>query len=403
MSQLTPKVMLQVAIEFWGIIICLVASAGLLVANAQIRARRLTKICMEVLCVLLLLNDSIAWLYRGQEGTVAWYAVRISNFMVFFIEYCYMALFAHFLWESVSHPDEKLPKILFAVYCLSAVGNILLIISQFSELYYYIDENNLYHRGSYYLTTQILGFLGIFCIFTTLMRYKDRVEKPVLYAMMSYFVLPVLSTFFQALFYGISLQIISIVVSTQFIFAVDIVNMSHKLDRSQKDFLEASHAAEHDAMTDLLNKAAGSKYIKRAIEELKDGDGAALVFMDIDNFKAINDTYGHSTGDYWIIKIAKILQAVCTSEDIACRFGGDEFVVLYRGSFSTSAILRRVRFFQETLEEYSIEKGMNVHCSFGVCKIEGAGHSFDECVELADKQLYEAKFSGKNSCCVCEA
>ncbi len=387
----------HISIEFWGIVICFIAMAGILFGRTQLHAHKAIKVIMQICCIFLLVNDSLAWAFRGQAGDTAYIMVRLSNFFVFFSNYVYMSLFAVFLWDSISELNEKMPARVFFVFGLSIVGIGLLVFSQFNSLFYVFDENNYYHRSYAYIVTQLIAAFGIIINFSMLIQYRKRVDKPIFYAMLSYFVLPAVATVIMMFFYGLALQNLAIVVSTQLMFAVDLIDVGQRLNLSQKAYLRASHEAKHDSMTGLWNKSSGMSKIQNYIENLGDGDEASLMFIDIDDFKSINDVYGHVIGDYWIKEIASLLIKVFSERDIVCRFGGDEFLVYMNGVVDNEKLKSKIYHFNEHLRMKAVERGQDVHCSIGICRISGGGHTMEEAVELADKALYEAKNGGKNT------
>lgn len=211
-----------------------------------------------------------------------------------------------------------------------------------------------------------------------------------------YFILPCISTVVVIFYYGISFQTISVVASTQIMFAVDMVEMDRSLARSRQEVERTKYEAEHDLLTGMYNKTAGMQRIREYIDNMTDEDSASLVFVDIDDFKSVNDTYGHAVGDYWIEKVAKFLRSDCYEEDVACRYGGDEYVVLHKGLSDISVLESKVIRFARKLQRKAMEKGQNVHCSAGICQINGSGFSTEECMNVADTALYEAKKKGKN-------
>ncbi len=120
------------------------------------RSSRKIRFFMQISCIFLLANDIFAWIFRGQTGTIAYYAVRISNFGVFFINFIYMSLFAIYLWQSISISSKTLPKRIFCIFGLSFCGIFTLILSQFTHLFYYFDQQNYYHRSSFYFLDYLL-------------------------------------------------------------------------------------------------------------------------------------------------------------------------------------------------------------------------------------------------------
>ena len=170
-------------------------------------------------------------------------------------------------------------------------------------------------------------------------------------------------------------------------------------------------------MTGLLNKEAGWKRMREYFNRMGSRDEALLMFIDIDDFKTINDTYGHTAGDFWIREVASQLRHIYRQDDIICRYGGDEFLALIRNTASEQVLETTLGIFFQQLARTSEQHGQDVHCSVGVCRIAAtrirrntgisrntdAGNGedirgevdFDQCVKQADLALYETKRSNK--------
>ena len=155
--------------------------------------------------MLLLGTDALSWYFRVDADETAYYMVRISNFSVFCINYIFMSFFATYVWLTVSKHQHRKPAALRAVYALSVIGILLLIITQFTGLFYYFDDHNLYHRGNFYLLSQAIAVLGIALCLFMLISYRKNLDRIIFLSMMSFFVLPVLATIYQALAYSFSI------------------------------------------------------------------------------------------------------------------------------------------------------------------------------------------------------
>lgn len=293
---------------------------------------------MQIACMLLLGTDALSWYFRVDADETAYYMVRISNFSVFCINYIFMSFFATYVWLTVSKHQHRKPAALRAVYALSVIGILLLIITQFTGLFYYFDDHNLYHRGNFYLLSQAIAVLGIALCLFMLISYRKNLDRIIFLSMMSFFVLPVLATIYQALAYSFSLQCLAIVISTQIMFVMDTVEMNMRFHSQQAAYEKARYEAEHDGMTGLLNKEAGWKHMRKYFDRMDSHDEAMLMFVDIDDFKTINDTYGHTVGDFWIREVASQLRHIYRHDDIICRYGGDEFIALIRNTASEQVL-----------------------------------------------------------------
>lgn len=162
------------------------------------------------------------------------------------------------------------------------------------------------------------------------------------------------------------------------------------------------HAAEHDSMTGLLNHSATHKYIYDFLDNEPINSQAihALFFIDIDNFKSVNDNFGHLVGDSVIVNTAKLICSTFRQTDIVGRVGGDEFLVLLKNIQRISQISDRARLLLENLSFTHSEgdKSLKITASIGVAIWQsGLGCSFSQLMSEADSALYKAKRSGKHT------
>uniref|UniRef100_UPI00307C7CB4 GGDEF domain-containing protein n=1 Tax=Suilimivivens sp. TaxID=2981669 RepID=UPI00307C7CB4 len=166
---------------------------------------------------------------------------------------------------------------------------------------------------------------------------------------------------------------------------------------AKKELLISEYRANHDIMTGLWNKTSGVAKVRNCLENMSEGDMAVLGFMDIDNFKSVNDTYGHETGDFWIREVASALQEMCGPSDIACRYGGDEYILFLQNIKDRDELTARIEGFRKKIHDKAEEKGQDVHCSIGLYQVKGAGRQLAECIIIADGLLYQAKKNGKDT------
>ncbi len=177
--------------------------------------------------------------------------------------------------------------------------------------------------------------------------------------------------------------------------AISSVYLSIFLLRRLSELREALIKANTDSLIGILNRRKGSEYIARAIKKLKTKkNSASIIMFDIDNFKNINDTYGHDIGDYVLKEIIVILNNIVRSDDILIRWGGEEFMVLCPNAdlVSSSQLAER---FRKSFEEYDFDKVPKVTASFGVIELN-ASEKLREQIIKVDDNLYKSKKNGKN-------
>lgn len=152
-----------------------------------------------------------------------------------------------------------------------------------------------------------------------------------------------------------------------------------------------------DAGTDLLNKRAITSYARKLLESEPDYP-VTIVVMDIDNFKLVNDQYGHMLGDEVIRAVAGILKEAVEGKGVAGRIGGDEMFLVLEGLNTDEelrSVLRTIKNNVAWLYNNCIDKP-NVTCSIGTASYPADAREFDELFKIADKMLYLAKEKGKN-------
>jgi diguanylate cyclase (GGDEF)-like protein len=148
---------------------------------------------------------------------------------------------------------------------------------------------------------------------------------------------------------------------------------------------ERAQSRDLDHLTGLLNQAA----LTRRIEEVEGLDGVVAV-CDMDNFKDINDRYGHLVGDEILRNIGHLLQASIRQSDEAFRWGGDEFVVLFHNQVGEIA-RRRMTDIEGRLREFQV-RGLGVlPITFSWGTAEAAGRSLREALDEADRNMYTLK------------
>ena len=155
--------------------------------------------------------------------------------------------------------------------------------------------------------------------------------------------------------------------------------------------------AVHDQLTGLLNRRGLEDILSRSIAKAKRGAVSSLLYTDLDNFKDVNDTIGHSAGDDVLVILVDLLKAALRTEDIVFRLGGDEFAVLLDGIDGREALFAAERL-RAAVEAHRFElqgRVFPLSLSIGVVKIDGT-LALGELLSEADTAMYRAKAQGKN-------
>ncbi|NLL63072.1 MAG: diguanylate cyclase [Ruminococcaceae bacterium] len=155
--------------------------------------------------------------------------------------------------------------------------------------------------------------------------------------------------------------------------------------------------AERDPLTQLYNKVTTKSLIEECLEKSPSAQHA-LVVIDIDNFKTINDSRGHALGDKILLAFANELNKNFRETDIIGRVGGDEFIVLIRNVQSIAMVCDKLQQLTSNFKRYGVENGLpgRLSTSIGVSLFNKDGKNYDELFKKADAALYEAKRNGKD-------
>ncbi|TPI68968.1 EAL domain-containing protein [Mesorhizobium sp. B3-1-3] len=157
-----------------------------------------------------------------------------------------------------------------------------------------------------------------------------------------------------------------------------------------------THLAHHDTLTNLPNRSMFRDRLDQALGEAKP---LAIFSLDLDRFKAVNDTFGHPAGDWLLQCVAKRLQhSVRSSKDVVARFGGDEFAIIQFGIRSVADAEKLAKRIVEIVGKPYRDKGREMHVgvSLGIALYPGDGHDADTLLTNADMALYRGKSEGRN-------
>ncbi len=219
------------------------------------------------------------------------------------------------------------------------------------------------------------------CVFLYLKPIPLSIIIPSNFFMLSAFILSMIGGY-----------IIEMYARKNFIQLKIIQNDAIKLNKLNK---ELKKLATIDPLTKLYNRSFMENKIEEAISLFKRKDmPISFLFLDVDNFKKINDTYGHSFGDKVLKQVAQLIRNSLRKEDLAFRYGGDEFCVLFINTGLEEAVRVGQRLL-EKIKKYAREKRLDIGISGGCIQITTTLSTPDDIIKKADKVLYKAKHEGK--------
>jgi diguanylate cyclase (GGDEF)-like protein len=231
----------------------------------------------------------------------------------------------------------------------------------------------------------------------------------------AWFLIPVYGLYMAPVLLGLlPIGRLNVAIANQFFLLSTIVIMlmaqRHRLSVEQREFsaqqqqlelLRQIHTlATTDALTGVSNRrqlfARGETELPLA---LRHGRPLSVLMLDIDNFKAVNDMYGHDVGDQVLRSVAELLSANSRREDIVARYGGEEFIVILPETEPDAACKHMAERIRSSLEQTVIQTSqgpLQVTASIGIAPVTPSTSSLVEVIRRADQALYAAKHSGRN-------
>ncbi|MDD3921879.1 MAG: GGDEF domain-containing protein [Eubacteriales bacterium] len=276
---------------------------------------------MVISNIFLLITDSLCWIAMGRPGTLMHLTHIASTTAFYVLDPLPSYFFLRFTDVVLGVPAEK-EKRLLRWYSLPVLMHMAIaLVSPFTGWFFNITPENQYLRGSLLPLSFFLSFLLMFVgAFKAIKRYirakraNDEIAKNVReYSwLIKFTVIPLIGGILQLFFNNVT-----------FVWNISVIALLVLYINNQNAELTT------DTLTGLYNRRQAFAYFDRFVRENeKEKDSTAVVVLDINNFKTINDVYGHIMGDEAIIAVARAMEKEFRWDDCICRFGGDEFMVI---------------------------------------------------------------------------
>jgi diguanylate cyclase (GGDEF)-like protein len=269
---------------------------------------------------------------------------------------------------------------------LLMVPFIFLAVLSFASIWtgwvFVIDELSRYSRGPSFFLTVINNYTYLFFGPLYLLYHRDQLQRKI-YSTLLVFPFPVaIAGFLQILFYGVEVLWISLSISLLILF-----------------FNVESNQINRDYLTGLFNRRYFQRMAALAFSKKKSGKAPWAFLLDINGFKAINDSHGHAAGDEALVHIARLLEHTVPKHTIVCRYGGDEFAILTPG-FTESQACQLLDHLEQKLGEFNASGQIAdaITVSVGCAPLLKEDYeNLDGFLQQLDVSMYKAKQASKNS------
>ena len=316
-------------------------------------------------------TEAIVFVVDGKPGMLCRVLLGVGNTWLFLTNLILMPCWMEFVRGHLNVPRSGFYS--FLVNGVSFVGLALLIVNIFTPVVFSIDANNVYHRESCYIF--FAAAMPLMLIYSIGMYFYAKSKGGNLqFFPVWVFVIPViLGAGIQSFFYG---------VSTLWPFTA--IGIGALVCCLQNEVIFRDH------LTGIYNRF----YLDILKNRLGANENAEFYFMmlDLNGFKSINDTYGHSAGDEALVTASSLLRKAVGSEGVVMRYAGDEFVIVLNTREQASAD-QCVEAIRETFREFNRSKETlyDLSASIGCCMIDLRKSSDDELMNIADKLMFEDK------------
>lgn len=331
---------------------------------------------MGVVLIALLTAD----VFSRLDGTAqSWYplANRISNWFVFLTNPVMPSLWLLFIHDQITGNPLTLRKNLFKLSSLHLIYILIIIIGQQSDAFFSIDADNIYHRGPMYWVPLVWTVTLILSSELIILLLRRKIESKHHIAMMLFPVFPMIGIALQVGIYGLSMMLPATVISLLVMY----MNMQNR------------HMSI-DYLTGVNNRRKLDEVLQERIKSCQDGSNCfGAIMIDLNDFKMINDSLGHDTGDDALETTAKLLRSCVRADDMIARYGGDEFVIIIKTRDidklrnTAGRIQSRIRHFNNhSNKPYRLSFGM------GIALYDRSLHKTpDDLMRQLDVLMYEHK------------
>ena len=296
--------------------------------------------------LLLLVIDILGWVFNGLPGSINWSLNTASNLLLYIATPIPPMLWILYIHFQVFQDEVLIKKWIRKLLILFSFHAAASILSLFTGWFFSVDNNNIYHRGSYFFFHVIFCFALFFYSVIFIFRHRRLIERNYYYSLLLFSIPPLIGSTVQAFYYGVSLNWMGMMLSLLIIY----LNIQNR-------------GLVTDYLTGVYNRRQLDFLIKTKIRNSTKEKSFSAILIDIDQFKHINDSYGHYTGDDALKASAQIIKESLKKDDFIARFGGDEFFILLDTNNYT-LLEQTVRQIRENVDLFNKEKAKVYSLSF---------------------------------------
>jgi diguanylate cyclase (GGDEF)-like protein len=325
--------------------------------------------------ILMLIIEIFSWVFDGEAGSLYRGFNIFFNFLVTSFSTVVVSLWASYIDFIIYEDIQRLKRRLF--YLPTTILLVVMgIINLFYPILFTVSNDNVYQRLPLIWTGTVIAFFIYIYVLIMVIRNVKKLNTNVLYGVMMFLTLPIIAALIQLLQFGLLLIWPTTAVAVVFSYLI------FETTSSSRDYLTGARTRmrAEETIRILLNR-------KRRF---------AVALIDLDDFKIINDTYGHRVGDRVLIHMTKGLQEIFSNKAIVARYGGDEFLIVLESVSKEDMDVHR-KLMEKWLRENRNEILHHIRFSMGsVSSSSIQSATIESIITAADNEMYLDKARNKN-------
>ena len=220
--------------------VCATIALFVLIANALPKRRRMALLFHELASMFLLYFDRLAYMYSGDQTQTGFVMVRVTNFFVFALTNVVVLTFNQYITDILMTDGKltKIPRRIKVVNALTVMGVFMVVVSQFTGIYYYFDELNTYHRGPLFILCYVFPVVAPLIQLTVIVQNKKRINRGIYISLVLFVVVPILASIVQIFAYGLSLTNIAIVGLAVVIYIFALFDINERIQKASQNEIE---------------------------------------------------------------------------------------------------------------------------------------------------------------------
>lgn len=336
-------------------------------------------IMMLLVTLILLILDVFSRL-DGSPGTYYSVVNYWGNFFVFLLSPVVPSLWLLYVHCEIYQDENRVKQLKKPLLILISLNAAITVLSLHFRWTYYIDKENIYHRGPLFFVPASITIGLILIALIIIVLNRKNIEKKHYFSLVFFAVPPSICIFLQITFYGVSFMLNGLTLSFLIVF---ITIQNHRMDT--------------DYLTGVYNRKRLETYLKYKINTSSAKKTFSAILIDLNDFKEINDNYGHDIGDQALETSVKLIRSCLRANDFIARYGGDEFYIILDVS-NEKDLIRAVERICACVEKYNdkSKKPYSLGFSMGYAVYDFETHmKAEEFQKQIDTLMYEDKRANK--------